>query len=37
MSETVNIAPLGQKPGLIAYECSKCGYITSVFQPADHP
>jgi hypothetical protein len=30
MAAIVSIAPLGNKPGLIAYECSNCGYVTSV-------
>jgi hypothetical protein len=30
MKDVVTIAPLGQEPGLIAYECPECGYLTSV-------
>ena len=26
------IAPLGNEPGLIAYECPKCGHVNSVLQ-----
>lgn len=33
MMETVTIAPFGEKPSLIAYECPKCGHIKGVFQP----
>jgi hypothetical protein len=36
MSDILTIAPTPREPGLIAYECSSCGYITSVLlQPAD--
>jgi hypothetical protein len=37
--ETVSIAPLIDEPGLIAYECQRCGYVTSVLVPAEdvHP
>jgi hypothetical protein len=37
MMEIVSIAPLLHEPGLIAYECSKCGYVTSVVQPPADP
>ena len=37
MMEVVTIAPLLHEPGLIAYECPKCGYLTSVFQPPAEP
>ena len=33
MLEIVSIAPLIHEPGLIAYECPKCGYVMSVIQP----
>ena len=29
MNEVVTIEPMAGDPGLIAYECSKCGYVTS--------
>jgi predicted nucleic acid-binding Zn ribbon protein len=32
MVDVVSIAPLGDEPGLIAYECPQCGYVTSVLQ-----
>jgi hypothetical protein len=36
MDEVVRIAPLGDEPGLIAYECPSCNYVTSMFwQPKD--
>ena len=31
MEEVVRIAPLQNDPGLIAYECPSCGYVTSFF------
>ena len=31
MDEVVRIAPLPGEPGLIAYECPGCGYVTSLF------
>jgi hypothetical protein len=35
MDELVSIAPVVGEPGLVAYECPKCGYVTSVLvQPA---
>ena len=39
MKEVVSIAPQLHEPGLIAYECPHCGYVTSVLVPADpsHP
>jgi hypothetical protein len=37
MMEVVSIAPMLHEPGLIAYECSKCGYLTSVVQPPTEP
>ena len=30
MKEVVRIAPVQREPGLIAYECAACGYVTSV-------
>jgi hypothetical protein len=30
MQEIVRIAPIQSEPGLIAYECPSCGYVTSV-------
>ena len=30
MKEVVRIAPVQREPGLIAYECPSCGYVTSV-------
>jgi hypothetical protein len=36
MDEVVSIAPAVGDPGLIAYECPKCGYVTSVLvEPSD--
>jgi hypothetical protein len=32
--EITRIAPLRREPGLIAYECSACAYLTSVILPA---
>jgi hypothetical protein len=40
MNEVVRFAPVQTDPGLIAYECSSCGYVTSVLigpQPLDRP
>jgi hypothetical protein len=37
MAEVVTIAPLIHEPGLIAYECSNCGYVTSILQPPADP
>ena len=34
MREVARVAPLQKEPGLIAYECSACGYVTSVILPA---
>jgi rubredoxin len=34
MVDVVTIAPLGHEPGLIAYECPKCGYVTSEVLPS---
>jgi transposase-like protein len=30
MLEVVTIAPMRRQPGLVAYECPKCAYVTSV-------
>jgi transposase-like protein len=30
MKDVVRIAPVQNDPGLIAYECPSCGYVTSV-------
>jgi hypothetical protein len=30
MKNVVTIAPVVHEPGLIAYECPKCGHLTSV-------
>jgi hypothetical protein len=30
MKDVVRIAPAQNDPGLIAYECPSCGYLTSV-------
>jgi hypothetical protein len=36
MEEVVRIAPVVHEPGLIAYECPACYYVTSEFwQPKD--
>jgi hypothetical protein len=37
MIEIVRIEPLLHEPGLIAYECPKCGHVTSVLQPTADP
>jgi hypothetical protein len=37
MKDIVTIAPLGDEPGLVAYECPKCGYVTSVLQQPRQP
>ena len=34
MAEIMRIAPLGNEPGLIAYECPACGKVTSEIWPA---
>jgi hypothetical protein len=36
MKDVVSIAPLADERGLIAYECSNCGHLTSVLIPAAH-
>jgi hypothetical protein len=37
MEEVLRIAPVGHEPGLIAYECQFCGYVTSILTSAEHP
>jgi C4-type Zn-finger protein len=37
MAEITTIAPLLHEPGLIAYECPRCGYLTSTLQPPSDP
>jgi hypothetical protein len=36
MSEVVSIAPLYDQPGLVAYECDDCHYVTSEIVPAEN-
>jgi hypothetical protein len=33
-TEITRIDPIRDEPGLIAYECCACGYVTSVIVPA---
>jgi hypothetical protein len=35
MQEVVRIAPVQTDPGLIAYECPSCGYVTSDLMPSN--
>jgi hypothetical protein len=35
MPKVVTIAPMGRQPGLVAYECPKCVYVTSVLVSAE--
>jgi hypothetical protein len=37
MEEIMRIAPLLHEPGLVAYECGQCGYLTSVVEPPIDP
>jgi hypothetical protein len=37
MNEVATIAPIGDEPGLVAYECSKCAHLTSVLFQAHGP
>jgi len=37
MEEVVRIAPVQTEPGLIGYECSACGYVTSILTPPQSP
>jgi hypothetical protein len=34
MTQITSIAPTIKDPGLIAYECPRCGHLTSVIDPA---
>jgi hypothetical protein len=34
MVQVLSIEPLIHEPGLIAYECTKCGYVTSILVAA---
>src|SRR5437867_3481723 len=34
MDEVLSIAPVAGEPGLTAYECPNCSYVTSVLQQA---
>jgi len=36
MKDVVTIAPVASEPGLIAYECPRCGYVTSVLHYPRH-
>jgi hypothetical protein len=36
MDQVVTIAPTASEPGLLAYECPNCGYVTSVLQQPEH-
>jgi predicted RNA-binding Zn-ribbon protein involved in translation (DUF1610 family) len=37
MPKVVTIVPMGRQPGLVAYECPKCVYVTSVLVSAAGP
>jgi hypothetical protein len=37
MTEVTSIAPLLHEPGLVAYECPRCGHLTSIVQPPADP
>jgi len=37
MDELLRIAPTAKDQGLIAYECSSCGYVTSVLVAPRRP
>ena len=37
MDEVVTIAPFGDEPGLIAYECPSYRYVTSVLTEPSRP
>jgi hypothetical protein len=37
MKDVVTIAPLVAEPGLVAYECPNCGYVTSVLLRPERP
>jgi hypothetical protein len=36
MHEVATIAPVGHEPGLIAYECPRCGHLASELVPVEH-
>jgi hypothetical protein len=35
MKRVVTIAPVLHEPGLIAYECPGCGYVTSILHRSE--
>jgi hypothetical protein len=39
MHDVVTIAPVGEEPGLIAYECPRCRHVDSdlIFPQSAHP
>jgi hypothetical protein len=37
MRELASIAPNGREPGVIAYYCPGCSYVTSVLLPPPEP
>jgi predicted RNA-binding Zn-ribbon protein involved in translation (DUF1610 family) len=37
MKGVVTIAPVAHENGLVAYECPKCGHVTSVLVPSTRP
>jgi hypothetical protein len=37
MDDIVTIPPLAEQPGLVAYECPKCQYVTSVLVHPERP
>jgi hypothetical protein len=37
MKDVVTIAPVVNEAGLVAYECPKCGHVTSVLVPPSAP
>jgi hypothetical protein len=37
MREVTRVPPLKNEAGLIAYECSACGYVMGVIVPAGKP
>jgi transposase-like protein len=37
MEEVLRIAPAQADPGLIAYECPSCSYVTSDLTPSNPP
>jgi len=36
MKDVVTIAPVAGEPGLTAYECPRCGHVTSVLHYPEH-